>query len=552
MVGKVTSGASFSGLAAYLTGDRERVAWTEARWMIGTDPKEIAREMEAAAGQSSRVEKPVYHISLSFDPADAPTREQMREAAGEVLKDLGLAEHQAFLVAHQDKGHPHVHIMVNRVHPETGKAQPVRYDYAQVERTLRRLEREWGLRRVPGHHAREPETAPPDRSQARTTGEIRRTRRTGEQPFPDVVRDKIGRDVAAAKSWSELTEAFKQYGLRVEARGRGMVITDGQRFAAASRVTREASRYRLERRFGQTLSDYLAKDRPAIPNRGELQPGTDGPLTEVRSGVPGGAWPAYHALQDLLSTKRLQEEPEKEILQRTGRAALQAARALVGDPALRKLYEDVQSYEQVQSTEAVLQQALRVYNTAEGRLKEMPEMERRAAQLSSAFDRELARVYRDPQAARQAFDAMEKTDGPAAAAQTLSSRPEHFGAVVADERKKWMGLATETSKASANRATRSAVEIGEQYMKARSSIPSKEEVASLRAAVQETGKEVRHLQRELRRGPHSGKLLKRMGEQAAKLSPRQVNRLQQVLTPKQLSEVMQAVGRAMELGRGRG
>ena len=94
MVGKVTSGSSFSGLAAYLTGDRERVAWIEARWMIGTDPKEIAREMEAAAGQSSRVEKPVYHISISFDPADTPTREQMQEAASQVLKDLGLDRHQ--------------------------------------------------------------------------------------------------------------------------------------------------------------------------------------------------------------------------------------------------------------------------------------------------------------------------------------------------------------------------------------------------------------------------------------------------------------------------
>ena len=260
MVGKVTSGSNFSGLAAYLTGERERVAWTEARWMIGTDPKEVAREMEAAAGQSSRVEKPVYHISISFDPADAPTREQMQEAADQVLKDLGLEEHQAFLVAHQDKGHPHVHIMVNRVHPETGKAWSTSHDYARVEGALRRLENEWGLRRVPGHHAREIGADRPDRSQTRATGEIRKTRRTGEKPFADVVRGKVGKDIAKAKSWGELIHALKQHGLRVEAKSRGMVITDGQRFTAASRVTPEASRFRLERRFGQKLSDYLVID----------------------------------------------------------------------------------------------------------------------------------------------------------------------------------------------------------------------------------------------------------------------------------------------------
>src|SRR5690606_32711195 len=99
MVGKVTSGSSFSGLANYLTGRPERVAWTEPRWLLGTDPKEIARGREAAAGQSSRVETPVYHLSISFGAGDHPARGQMREAAGRVLDRLGLREHQALLVA---------------------------------------------------------------------------------------------------------------------------------------------------------------------------------------------------------------------------------------------------------------------------------------------------------------------------------------------------------------------------------------------------------------------------------------------------------------------
>ncbi len=410
MVGKVTSGSSFSGLAAYLTGDRERIAWTEARWMIGTDPKEIAREMEAAAGQSSRVEKPVYHISISFDPEDAPTREQMQEAAGQMLKDLGLEEHQAFLVAHQDKGHPHVHIMVNRVHPETGKAWSTSHDYARVEGTLRCLEEQWGLRRVPGHHAREAGTERPDRSQARATGEIRRTRRTGEKPFADVVRDKVGQDIPQAKSWGELVGALKQHGLRVEARSRGMVITDGQRFTAASRVTPEASRFRLERRFGQKLSDYLAQDRPATPCRGVPPPDRTGakgkPLDGRRSG-PGGALKVYRAVRDARSIKRLQEDPEKEVPRLAQRGTIRMAQKLLaGDPALRKVYADVRAYQQVRAKESALQSALRTYNGAESKLKQIPELEQRAERLSKAFDQELARVYRDPQAARQAFESM--------------------------------------------------------------------------------------------------------------------------------------------------
>ena len=157
MIGKVTRGASFGGLAAYLTGRAERVAWTEPRYLLGTDPKEVAREMEAAAGQSSRVEKPVYHLSISFDEADCPSREQMRAAVEEVLKELGLEEHQALLVAHVDTAHPHVHVMVNRVHPRDGGRR--RRSATTTQRSSTRSgvwRRAWGMKRVAGHHARAP------------------------------------------------------------------------------------------------------------------------------------------------------------------------------------------------------------------------------------------------------------------------------------------------------------------------------------------------------------------------------------------------------------
>ena len=64
MIGKVSSGTSFSGLATYLTQSEERVAWTEPRWMIGTDPQEVAREMETAASLSdARLEKAAVGVS---------------------------------------------------------------------------------------------------------------------------------------------------------------------------------------------------------------------------------------------------------------------------------------------------------------------------------------------------------------------------------------------------------------------------------------------------------------------------------------------------------
>lgn len=567
MIGKVTRGSSFGGLASYLTGKPERVAWAEPRYLLGTDPKEIAREMEAAAGQSSRVEKPVYHLSISFDEADRPTREQMRTAVEEVLRDLGLEEHQAFMVAHGDAAHPHVHVMVNRVHPETGRAQAMSHDYQTVERSLRRLEQEWGMKRVAGHHAREASAEAPDRSQSRTTGEVRQARRTGEASFPDEVRQKVGKDLAEARSWKDLAEALGQHGLRVEVRGRGMVITDGERVVKASRVSAEASGPRLAGRFGQTLGDYFAGDRSAVPHRGGAPTAPGGERTsgdalvnqapggpaEGTSKVPqhgrGGGGSVYGLVQAARGLERLQEEPEREVPRRALEGALGAAQALArSDPALKKAYEATQAYEGGRSKEAALNEAVQAYAAAETKLKGIPELERSAERLSEAFDRELARTFRDPQVARSAFMRASEEHGTSAAVETLRRQPEHFGPIIVAERKRWLGLGTEASKGRAYRAAISAADLGEQYLQARERVPSEAEQTTWRIAMERQGSVAERLGQELKGKPGSGRLLAQAGEHLAKLTPEQRGQLQQVVAPKPFGAVVRAakaVGRSL-------
>jgi hypothetical protein len=67
-------------------------------------------------------QKPVYSLSLSFEPGDpAADKETMLKAADEVRHVLGLQDHQCLIVQHTDTKHPHVHLIINRVHPTTGK-----------------------------------------------------------------------------------------------------------------------------------------------------------------------------------------------------------------------------------------------------------------------------------------------------------------------------------------------------------------------------------------------------------------------------------------------
>ena len=62
------------------------------------------------------------HYSLTYWAKDEkPDRKEMLRAAEGSLKALGMERHQALIVSHRD-GQPHVHVIANRVDPESGKA----------------------------------------------------------------------------------------------------------------------------------------------------------------------------------------------------------------------------------------------------------------------------------------------------------------------------------------------------------------------------------------------------------------------------------------------
>ncbi|MBS7701664.1 relaxase/mobilization nuclease domain-containing protein [Chelatococcus sp. YT9] len=147
-------GHSFKGSMAYYLHDKrqegdaqhpqtaERVAWTETRNLPTDGPQTAMRIMIATASQADALKAaagikstgrkatagPVFAFSLAWHPSesDALDRAEMTRAADHALKVLGLDHLQAVLVAHRDTAHPHVHVIVNRVDPNTGKTEPIR------------------------------------------------------------------------------------------------------------------------------------------------------------------------------------------------------------------------------------------------------------------------------------------------------------------------------------------------------------------------------------------------------------------------------------------
>ncbi|MDP2619200.1 MAG: relaxase/mobilization nuclease domain-containing protein [Hyphomicrobiales bacterium] len=163
MVPKVAAkGASFKGAGLYYLHDKkaataERVAFTHTE-NLPTDQAELALrymaytamrqdQLKAAAGVAMtgrKLTQTVYAYSLSWAPDEAPEREEMIEAARETLKALGLDSHETLMVSHNDEPHPHIHVIVNRVHPETGLAAKVACDHLVLSRWAEEYERQQG------------------------------------------------------------------------------------------------------------------------------------------------------------------------------------------------------------------------------------------------------------------------------------------------------------------------------------------------------------------------------------------------------------------------
>jgi hypothetical protein len=156
-------GKSFSGLATYLTHDAdqaqtaERVAWTHTHnlandhagaavnEMVWTarDAELLKQESGVRAGGRA-TEKPVWHCSLNWAPNERPTREHMIETADDFLRHMQYDAHQAIYIGHSDK-HPHLHIMLNAVHPETGLRLNESFEQRRAQQWALQYEREHGI-----------------------------------------------------------------------------------------------------------------------------------------------------------------------------------------------------------------------------------------------------------------------------------------------------------------------------------------------------------------------------------------------------------------------
>ncbi|WP_416799476.1 relaxase/mobilization nuclease domain-containing protein [Ciceribacter azotifigens] len=283
---------SFKASALYLAGRShghkpDRVAWMESRNLETDDPGKAAIRMDATAAASTRCKQPQYHFIISFDPNDAKAGkvndQVMREIAGQTIERMGLAEHQVLIYAHRDTKHPHMHFLVNRVHPLTGRAWVKTNDGPRLASLCREVALECGLN-VARDRAAEREK---ERTRSITDGDYRRSQREEARQLVPLnaigvqdVKDRLRLDLLEATSWDNLSDRLAGKGYHMVRKGQGLVITDGRGYAKLSDMGRAVRFKELEDRFGERYDLWMA-DRLS---RDELQEGLKGP--KVHDGMP--------------------------------------------------------------------------------------------------------------------------------------------------------------------------------------------------------------------------------------------------------------------------
>lgn len=157
-------GQSFKGACQYILHDAQkdssdRVLWTHTVNLGDIAPEDTWRAMHATWQDRTRLKReagvdlrgrdntnPVLHMTLAWAQDEKPNEEHMRATALSAMKALGLEEHQAQFAAHSDKEHIHVHLVINTVHPTTGRTAPLKYSKEAMSRWAEAYEREHGIK----------------------------------------------------------------------------------------------------------------------------------------------------------------------------------------------------------------------------------------------------------------------------------------------------------------------------------------------------------------------------------------------------------------------
>nr|WP_301273854.1 TraI/MobA(P) family conjugative relaxase [Acetobacter cerevisiae] len=225
--------------------------------------------MIALASDSVRSADTVNHYVLSWKHRESPTTEQVDEAVTLLQKAMGLEQHQIVYGLHADTENRHLHVVVNRVNPETLRCTEINrgFDIEAGHKAIALIEHRQGWSREKnGLYQVGPDgklvrcNSHRDKPAQAKTDSKKMERRTGKRSARDIAIEEAVPVIKEATCWADVHEGLARKGMSYRRHGNGAVIMIGDVAIKASQADRQISFIKLQHRLGSYEDPDQAAD----------------------------------------------------------------------------------------------------------------------------------------------------------------------------------------------------------------------------------------------------------------------------------------------------
>lgn len=237
--------SDFSGLAHYITDAKckdhrlghVRITGCESASLQAAIEEVLATQCMNQRAKSDKTS----HLIVSFRAGEEVDAKTLKAIEDRICEGLGYGGHQRISAVHHDTDNLHVHIAINKIHPQRLTIHEPYYSHRTLSELCALLEKEFELQ-ADNHEPRRSNAA----GRARDMEQ-----HSGVESLLGWIQRECLQTMNKATSWTELHQVMNQHGLVMKARGNGLVIqaADGTTVKASS-VARGLSRVALERRLG--------------------------------------------------------------------------------------------------------------------------------------------------------------------------------------------------------------------------------------------------------------------------------------------------------------
>lgn len=238
---------------------QEKCIHAGARGFITDEPQSQTAEMIALSQEAVRSKDTINHYVLSWREGEQPSPEQVEEAVSIFMDELSVKDHQAIYGLHADTDNLHLHLAINRVHPETLKVVKINngFDIEAAHKAIARIENAQGWQREQNGRYQVLENGELgrehiDKDKPRQPAQPKRDmeNRTGEKSAERIAIEDGAPIIKKAQTWEQLHRELAAKGMRYEKTGSGATLFVGDVGVKASSADRDASLSKLQKRLG--------------------------------------------------------------------------------------------------------------------------------------------------------------------------------------------------------------------------------------------------------------------------------------------------------------